>query len=328
MIRIGMIGTGRIAKRFIKELEHVEGASVPCVFNPHGASANEFVSRLQDDIAGTVPNAVNGISRFSLPEPFNKIDEIWDKIDAVYIASPHGTHMAYIMQALKHGKNVLCEKPMSLKKADVIKAYEYANDKSLVLMEGLKTAYMPGFKNLLEVIETGVIGDVVHVKATFTKLVSKYGREYTDNDASGSFLELGSYGMLAVFSILGVDYTALSFETVRNEDSVDIYTIAEFKYKKSFGTVTTGIGVKSEGSLVIAGTEGYIVVQAPWWLTNHFEVHFEDPNKVISYDNELKGDGLRYEINEFVARINEEKASVDLEKMSIAMAGVVESYRE
>ncbi|WP_036978096.1 Gfo/Idh/MocA family protein [Pseudobutyrivibrio sp. MD2005] len=328
MIRFGIIGTGRIAKRFIKELEHVEGASVSCVYNPHGIRAKEFVARLQDEIAEDVPTAVNGLSRYPIPEAHSELEDVWNKIDAVYIASPHATHIEYTIEALSHGKHVLCEKPMALKKEDIKVILGTAKEKGLVLMEGLKTAYMPGFKSLIETAKSGVIGDIVHVRATFTKLVDKDGREYTDKDAAGSFIELGSYGMLAVFSLLGTNYKKVSFKTIKSEDGVDIFTVADFEYENNFGEAATGIGVKSEGSLIISGTKGYIVVPAPWWLTKHYEVHFEDPNKILSYDNELKGDGLRYEIREFIKQVNDRKSLSDIEKISLAMAGVFEEYKK
>lgn len=323
MIRFGMIGTGRIARRFLKEMEHVDGASVVIVYNPHGDSAKEFVSRIQDDIVGLVPSAVSGLTKFSLPEPVDNIDEMWDKVDAVYIASPHSTHVDYAKLALNHGKHVLCEKPMALKEADAKKVFELAAKKGLVLMEGLKTGYMPGFSHLCDAAKSGVIGDIVHVRATFTKLVPEGSREYTD-DAAGSFKELGSYGMLAVFSLLGLDYKDVQFKTMRNEGGVDIFTVADFEYDNAYGSVITGIGVKSEGSLVISGTKGYIVVPAPWWYIKHYEVHFEDPNRIISYDEELEGDGLRYEIREFVARVSGGEAAADYKALSMVMAKVME----
>ena len=59
-MRFGIIGTGRIAERFMKELEHVEGASVSCVYNPHSGRAAEFVGSQQDAIVGTYGSAVGG----------------------------------------------------------------------------------------------------------------------------------------------------------------------------------------------------------------------------------------------------------------------------
>lgn len=55
---------------------------------------------------------------------------------------------------------------------------------------------------------------------------------------------------------------------------------------------------------MIAGTKGYIVVEAPWWKTTYFEVHYEDASKVEKYSERFLGDGLRYEISDMLNQIN------------------------
>ncbi len=320
-MRFGIIGTGRIAERFIKELEHVKGASVSCVYNPHSGRAAEFVGSRQDAIVGTYGNAVGGLSRFELPEPTDDIERLWELTDAIYIASPHETHYVYTQQALEQGKHVLCEKPMGLTEENTEELFKLASQKKLILMEGLKTAYMPGFRQMLGVAKSGIIGDIVQVNATFTKLTPETGREFK-GEAAGSFIELGSYGMLAIFSLLGTDYKAVHFDSFNNTQGVDTYTVAHFDFGNAFATATAGLGVKSEGSLVVAGTKGYITVPAPWWLTKHFEVHFEDPKKIIAYDDEMEGDGLRYEIRAFL-----DKTIID-SSVSIEMAKVMQEFRD
>ena len=253
-MKFGIIGTGRIAKRFIKEIGHVEGAEVTAVYNPHEGSAARFVAELQDEVAELLKTAAFGLSGFSKPEAFDDIDAMLKLVDAVYIASPHSTHFQYTIIALEHGKHVLCEKPMALCEAEASKAFKLAKDKGLILMEGLKTAYCPGFNKALQVVDSGVIGQVKHVSAAFTKLIDTEGREFNDKDAAGSFKELGSYGLLAVFSLLGYDYKDIRFDSIKNTDDVDVYTVVNFDYGDAFGTVTAGLGVKTEGQLIIAGT--------------------------------------------------------------------------
>ncbi|MCM1182652.1 MAG: glycerol-3-phosphate cytidylyltransferase, partial [Roseburia sp.] len=93
-------------------------------------------------------------------------------------------------------------------------------------------------------------------------------------------------------------------------------------------TATCGLGVKSEGRLLIAGTRGYIVVEAPWWKTTYFEVHYEDPARVEKYSERFLGDGLRYEIRDFLNMINgNNKSDFKLTRgESIAMAGIMEQF--
>ena len=86
--------------------------------------------------------------------------------------------------------------------------------------------------------------------------------------------------------------------------------------------------MKSEGRLLIAGTEGYIVAEAPWWKTTYFEVHYEDPSRVDKYSERFLKDGLRYEIKDFVNMINGRNNS-DFKLTrgdSIAMADIMERF--
>ena len=90
-----------------------------------------------------------------------------------------------------------------------------------------------------------------------------------------------------------------------------------------------GVGVKSEGQLIIAGTKGYILAKSPWWQTRKFEIRYEDPNKVDSYELRFQGDGLRYEVGDFVSKINGrgENSNYKLTpEESIAMADIVEQF--
>ena len=226
-------------------------------------------------------------------------------MDAVYIATPHITHADYIRTSLIHGKHVLCEKPMVLSEAEAKELYKLAENSRLILMEGIKTAYCPGYKKLIEIAQSGVIGNLVYIESCFTKLESPDSRELTDIVTGGSFTELGTYVMLPVLSLFGLK-AKYNYQSILREDNVDIFTKCNVLYDDGkLATATCGLGVKSEGRLVIAGTGGYILVPAPWWKTSKFEVHFEKASEVIYYEEKFEGDGLRYEIKEFCALVDQ-----------------------
>ena len=130
--------------------------------------------------------------------------------------------------------------------------------------------------------------------------------------------------------MLGCDYESVEFDCLKAENGVDLYSKIHFKYKNGLAMSKTGIGVKSEGQLVIAGTKGYILAESPWWLTKSFEVRFEDPDKIQKYSPKFLGGGLRYEVADFISKINgRDKMAYCLTKEeSIAMAGVVEKFLE
>lgn len=319
MIRLGIIGTGRIARRFVTESRHVENIVITSVYNPHADSARRFVDGIWNG------DAAEG-SSLETPSIHDSIYHFFEEIDAVYVASPHETHFAYVMEALFRRKHVLCEKPLCLSREEAKTAFLMAKSQKCVLMEAVKTAYCPGFGEMLLLIEDGLIGRIRYVDACFTKLAGPESRELTDTAYGGSFLELGSYVMLPMVIALGGSYTALEFESMNNPAGIDIFTKAAFRYSTALATLTCGLGVKSEGRLLIAGEKGYAVASAPWWKTSHFEVHFEDPEEVISKDCEFEGDGLRYELSCFAGRIRGREDEYNMEGCSVIMAGIMEKF--
>ena len=306
---IGIIGTGRIADRFVPEVRLVSGVSTQGVYNPHVESAVRFANRW-------------GI------EAYTNIDDFFDAVDVVYIASPHETHYGYIKVSLEHGKHVLCEKPMVLEKAQAEEVFQYAKEQGLILLEEIKTAYCPGFHKLLGIACSGNIGNIRNVEACFTKLEKPDTRELTDRIYGGSFTELGSYVLLPIIKLFGIDYKDLRFDVIRGENGLDLFTKASFVYPTGMATATCGLGVKSEGRLLISGTKGYIIAEAPWWKTTYFEVHYEDADKIDRYSETFLGDGLRYEISNFLFMIN--KSNKDDFKLtrseSITLAHIIEQF--
>ena len=309
ILRIGIIGNGRIANRFVPEAKLVSGITVQGVYNPHPHSAELFAEKWE----------INA---------YKEMEHFYDAIDVVYIASPHDTHYDYIRGALEHGKHVLCEKPMVLQKRQAEEVYALAKEQGVVLFEGIKTAYCPGFQKLLGIACSGVIGTIRNVEACFTKLEREDSRELTDSTYGGSFIELGSYVMLPILKLLGAEYEQLSFDTINGENGLDLFTRVTLRYKAGLATATCGLGVKSEGRLLIAGTKGYILVEAPWWKTTYFEVHYEDVERVDKHSEVFLGDGLRYEISDFLFRLNHgEKDDFKLTRgESIALAGIMEAF--
>jgi len=307
--RIGIIGTGRIAERFVPEAKLVSGVSTQGVYNPRHESAERFAKRWE-------------IEAYADPETF------YEAVDVVYIASPHETHYGYIKSALEHGKHVLCEKPMVLQKAQAEELFQLAKERGLILFEGIKTAYCPGFSKLLGIACSGTIGSIRNVEACFTKLENPESRELTDRTYGGSFTELGSYCLLPVLKLFGKDFDGLRFDSIRGENGLDLFTRVSLTYPTGMAAATCGLGVKSDGRLLIAGTKGYIVAEAPWWKTSYFEVWYENPGEVEKYSEHFLGDGLRYEISDFLSMINgNDQSGFKLTRgESVALAGIMERF--
>ena len=310
VLRVGIVGAGRIATRLVAEARYVSGINVEAVYTRNFEKAKAFAEKCELQWAN---------------ETF---EDLLEHVDAVYIASPHASHYGYARAAIEAGVHVLCEKPMTLTRQATEELYRLAAAREVVLVEAIKTAFAPGFQRMVAVARIGTIGTVRSVDATFTKLV-KEGRELHGEDG-GSISELATYPLLAIVKLLGTDYTDVRTHSFRPEGSeVELYSRIDITYKHAIASARTGIGVKAEGELVVAGTRGYVYVPAPWWLTEYFEARFENPAHNKKYYYKFDGDGLRYELAEFAQMIRDEnRESFKLRAAeSIAMADIIERAR-
>ncbi len=310
VLRVGVAGSGRIAERFVGEARFVSGVSVEAVYSRSFAKARDFAARLELEWAN------------------EHFADMLKHVDAVYVATPHSTHYEYARAAIEAGVHVLCEKPMTLTRHETEDLFERAAAAGVVLLEAVKTAFSPGFQRMVAVARSGSIGKVRSVDATFTKLV-RSGRELQGHDG-GSISELATYPLLAAVKLLGTDYTELRTTSLRPEGAeVEVFSRIDLTYPHAVASARTGLGVKAEGDLVVAGSNGYIYVPAPWWLTEYFEARFEDSRQNKKYYYKFDGDGLRYELAEFAWMIrNGAQESFRLRPAeSIAIAGMIEQAR-
>lgn len=310
-VRVGIIGCGRVANRFPLEASVVNGIDIVGAYDINLDAAIKL-SKVNCNI-----------------KPYSNLNDLLKNIDAVYIATPHLTHGELIHKALEQRVHVLCETPMVLNGNEAKELFELAETKEVILMEANKTAHCPAFNHLMVMIKSGVIGDVVDIEASLSKLWDDNMslREFDPRQAGGSMYELGSYPLLPIVRLLGCKPENLNFYS-RMVDGVDMYTKGVFRYPHATSSFKVGLGVKTEGNLVISGTKGYAYVPAPWWKTDYFELRYEDQNQNKKFFYKWDGAGLRYEIQEFISCIINKRFSTSRlrRRESIFMAQVMEDF--
>lgn len=310
-VRVGILGCGRVAKRFPSEAGFVNGVEIVAAYDIERNRTVDFSEEFPSVVA------------------YDGLEAFYGAVDAVYVATPHLSHYGNIKEALLARKHVLCETPMVLKEDEAKGLFKLAEDNGLVLMEANKTAHCPAFNHLMVMIKSGLIGEVVDIEASLSQLLDKNGREFDPVQAGGSMFEEGSYPLLPIIKLMGTEYLDLDFYS-RMEDGIDVYTHGIFHYPKATCSFKVGLGVKTEGDLVVSGTKGYAYVPSPWWKTDYFELRYEDQNENKKYFYKWDGYGLRYEIQEFISCIiNGRYSSARLRrKESICMAQVMERFAE
>ena len=310
VVRLGVVGCGRIAERLVAETTKVDAVHLAALYDIDRGAAE----------------------RIATPESVvtENYEELVEMVDAVYIATPHLMHYAQAKYALEHGRHVLCETPMVLSGDEAEELYRLAEEHDVVLLEANKTAYSPAFNHLITLIKSGLIGDVVGIDASESKLWGEENlrRELDPTQAGGSLYEMGSYPLLPIIKLLGTNYHNINLYSRLNGDGVDIYTRGIVLYDRAVASFQLGLGVKTEGNLVISGTKGYAYIPSPWWKTDYFELRYEDQNLNKKYFYKWDEPGLRYELQEFVACIvNRRMSSARLRPQeSIAIARIMQQF--
>lgn len=292
-IKLGLVGESQSLNKILKESAYVNGIIVNAIYT-------ENVNKLVGDI--------QNISMIS-----NDYDKMLDSVDAVYVRSAPARHYGDIKRALDRGKHVICESPVTLKESDTQELYDIAENKKLILMEAIKTAYSTAYRRLLLLAKSGKIGEIVSVDATCTSL--KDENEIYESGWNGIY-EWGPTALLPVLQLLGVDNRSCSMVTRfrDNYNLSDSFTKIDFLYDSAVASVKVGDGVKSEGNLIISGTKGYIYVPAPWWKTEYFEARFENATENRRYFYPLDGEGIRYEIVAFVRAVENRRLVSNINK--------------
>lgn len=309
-LKIGLIGSIDHTKKIYNECKFVNGI----------------------EIAGICVEEDNDYETYLGKNDFvtSNYNELLDRVDAVFIINHPTKHYNYIKKALNKKKHVICESPITLKKEQLEELYEVAEKKKCILMEGLKTAYSTAYSRLLLLLKCGIIGNIISVEATCTSL--KNLNEYKLSDIKNNWNSICSWGptaLLPIFQILGTNYKTKNIisKYINKKEHFDTFTKIDFVYDNATAAMKVGKGIKSEGELIVSGTKGYVYVPAPWWKTDYFEIRYEDTTKNQRYFYQLDGEGIRYELVNFVkATKDKQQSHIILKDVSKAIIKVIEDF--
>lgn len=296
LLKIGCIGLDYLTGRLVRDGKHVGGICIECGFDESPEVTQSFCG--EHDIRAC-----------------DSLDDLFASSDAVYISLSIDKHLHYICKALEHGCHVLCESPLFLSQHDADVAYKLAYSKKLVLMEAVKTRYFPAFEHLKLLLGSGVVGEVKDIDVSFSQILDNL--DMTDM-YQGSFYDTASYVFLPIVEFIGFDYVSAHLVGSFKDDFC-LWTKCDLVFPTAAATMRVGRGIKTEGDMVITGTDGYVYVPAPWWKMEYFEVRKEDLRDTRKYYYECAGEGMRYELYEFARRIglDFEEYMVNLEEKSV-----------
>ncbi len=243
-IRFGIVGTGTIAHRFAQAIKNVEGAELTAVASRTKENAEKFGDE------------------FDIPVRFESYEKMAasDAIDAAYIAVPHSGHIGCSCLMMNNGKHVICEKPMAVNSAEAEEMFRCAKKNNVLLMEAMWARLVPGTLKMLQIVEDGVLGDILAVEGKFCYTMDEDEMDhhvFKPENGGGSLLDVGVYGLNFASWYLGKDVEIIDAQSDMY-NGVDSHTCALIKYKNgAIADISSAILLRKPNEGYVYGSKGY-----------------------------------------------------------------------
>ena len=279
--RWGILGPGIIAHEFANDFQFVENAELIAVASRNLSRAEEFATK------------------YNIPSAYGSYETLYQdqNIDAIYIATPHNFHLQQSLDALKQGKSVLCEKPITISPQELELLLKGAQESNAYLVEGMWTYFLPVMHKAQQWIAEGRLGEIYHVKADFGYPVpfDSNGRMYNPDLAGGSLLDMGVYVVAMAWLFLKQEPSAIRVIARNASTGVDNDVSIQFEYPNAAASLTTAFRCKLHNWAFIIGEKGYIAIPDFWRARECF--FYEGEQIVEHYQDQRKGNGFEFEID-------------------------------
>lgn len=287
-LRIGTIGNGNLCKKFVGELQYVNGVEyTPCDDTLEGVDA-VYVASHPERHYQDVKRALNAGKHVICESP-----------------------IALKVAEYRELKQLAAEKCLILE--DAIKtAYSTAYSRLLVLAKSGRIGDIVSVDAVCTSLGDGA-----------AETAADLSRKQNSICAWGPTAMLPVFQLLGT-DCRQID---IASRIINESLHYDGFTKINFLYNKAIASVRVAKAAKAEGQLIISGTKGYLYVPAPWWKTDYFELRFEDQSQNKRYFYQLDGEGIRYEIVAFAKAIESGKTSLFISgETTEAIIGVIEQY--
>lgn len=199
------------------------------------------------------------------------------QVDLVYVATPHSHHYEHVRLAVEHGKNVLCEKAFTMNAAQAEELFALAGEKNVLLTEAIWPRYMPSRQMILDLIGSGVIGQVTSLSANLGYPLTHVERMTKPELCGGALLDLGVYPINFACMAFEGEISSVSSSCVKWETGVDAQNSMTLNFADGrMAVLYSSFLVQSDRLGVINGDKGYIEVQN---INNPEEIRIFDLNR-------------------------------------------------
>eukprot|EP00794_Sanderia_malayensis_P017436 gene17436-19180_t len=301
----GIAGAGRISTDFCLALKTLDKEE-HCI-KAVGARSKERAREFAD--------------KFDIEKHYGSYEELFsdEDVHVIYIGTINTTHKNLAVEALEHGKHVLCEKPAAMNSQDLETILECAKEKNLFFMEATWTRFMPIYRDVNKAIRHGAIGQIKAVTASFGFSAMDQVARVINPELGGSvMMDIGIYAVhFADIAFSGCTPERISATGFLARSGVDMTSSITFLYAgQAIAQLLVSGDVNLQNEAVIIGTKGQIVVKSPFWCPTRAEINEESkeyPLPATEFPtNFMNSAGLRYEAEHVKKCISEKKIESEI----------------
>jgi dihydrodiol dehydrogenase / D-xylose 1-dehydrogenase (NADP) len=282
-VKWGIIGSGKIAKRFANDLKLLSSAELVGV----SSRDPEKYLRFSEEFKTTPYSKVTGLLNAD--------------VDVIYVATPHTSHKAHSLMAINAGKAVLCEKPFAMNLNESQEIIQRAKLKNVFVMEAMWTRFFPAIQEVVALVKSGRIGKIQKVSTSLGYHLdfNPNSRIFNPELGGGSLLDVGVYNL--AFNRMLIDELPSKIESTITNCSTGVDESASWtlNYPSGVSAVGESSVVKAlENEACILGSEGEIRIPK-FWCPRQYTINGE--LKQFEFD----GMGFQFEAEEVMNCLRE-----------------------
>ena len=279
-VRWAILGAGKIAHSFAQDFTVVKNAELVAVAASDKSRAETFAKE------------------YNLPLAYS-YNDLYDSndVDAVYIATTHNFHYEQCIQCLKHGKNVLCEKPVTLNDKQFKELARLSQEKKVFLMEAMWTYFLPPVLKAKQWLQEGRIGNLKVIEAFFGFPMEKNftGRMYNIELAGGALLDLGVYPVAFSQYFTGKKPDSITASGVLTATGVDERTGMILQFGDTTASLFCSMVNIMANKAMLYGEKGYIEIPEFFKAAAVF-LYDDHHNLLEKFEDDRTTKGYNYEI--------------------------------
>ncbi|PMM43245.1 Gfo/Idh/MocA family protein [Vibrio splendidus] len=316
MIKFAVIGTNWITQKFVQAAHETQSMQLAAVYSRNLDSAAQFAQE------------------FDVETTYDSLDALASDstITAVYIASPNSMHCEQSILMMKHGKHVICEKPVASNIDEATRMFEVAEQNGVVLFEAYKSQFLPNFKQIQLGLEK--IGKVHKAHINYCQYSSRY-QKYLNGEnpntfnptfSNGSLVDIGFYCVAATVALFGNPENAQASAKLL-ESGVDAHGCAIFQYPEFDVTLAHSKVSDSYAPSEIQGELGAIIIDHIAECTD-VQIRFRD-GTVENLTQAQSENSMSYEAQAFASCIaGDNTTQAQTQQRALTVAKLITEMRQ